>query len=188
MTRRSPVRLLPALLLGLLFGVSSDGQAPAPASDFPMRTFFTVRSAQSDDTIPDILRKQFEKDDGGPLRSVAVDLDGDGRVEKFVLCGVPKASGGYQWLVYDVARGVGRGIVVGAIIFIGREKDGGYPRLESYWKQGGEMSVVFRYAFDRSRYGRSGTWALTPWETSEFFRAKPPLDLEQELVEIKSPS
>lgn len=188
MMRRSSVRLLPALLLGLLLGISSDGQAPPPASDFPMRTFFTVRSAQPDDTIPEILREQFEKDDGSPLRSVAVDLDGDGREEKFVLCGVPRASGGYQWLVYDVARGVGRGVVVGAIIFIGQEKDGGYPRLESYWKQGGEMSVVFRYTFDKSRYGRSGTWALTPWETSEFFRAKPPLDFERELIEIKSPS
>ena len=185
MMRRPFPRLASALLLGLLLAAFSSGQAPAPSSDFSLRTFFSVRSARPDSTIPDILRGQFENDDGGPLRSVAVDLDGDGRNEKFVLCGVPRASGGYQWLVYDVARGVGRGIVVGAIIFIGREKDGGYPRLESYWKQGGEMSVLFRYAFDKSRYGRSGTRALTPWETSEFFRAKPPLDPELELVEIK---
>lgn len=183
--RRLFVRLLPAFLFGLSLGLLLDGQVTTPASDFPLRTFFSVRSAQPDDTIPDILREQFEKDDGSPLRSVAVDLDGDGRNEKFVLCGVPRATGGYQWLVYDVARGVGRGIVVGTIIFIGQERDGGYPRLESYWKQGGEMSVVFRYAFAKSRYGRSGTWALTPWETSEFFRAKPALDFERELVEIK---
>jgi hypothetical protein len=188
MTKRSPLRFAPAVLLGLSLGVILDGQTAAPPPDFPLRTFFSVRSAQPDNTIPEILREQFEKDDGGPLRSVPVDLDGDGREEKFVLSGVPTASGGYQWLVYDAARGVGRGIVVGAIIFIGLEKDAGYPRLESYWKQGGNMSVVFRYAFDRTRYGRTGTKALTLWETSEFFRAKPPLDLERELVEIKSPS
>jgi hypothetical protein len=150
-----------------------------------MRTFFSVRSAQPDDTIPEALREQFEKDDGGPLRSVSVDLDGDGTPEKFVLCAVPSAAGGYQWLVYDVKNGTGRGIVIGAIIFVGRETDGGFARLEAYWKQGGNMSVVSRYAFDVTRYGRTGTRALTQWEASEFFRAKGPLDLERELVEIK---
>jgi len=185
MMRRSFVRLLPALVAGLLLGVGSQGQIAAPADDFPLRTFFSVRSAQLDDSIPAILREQYEKDEGGPLRSVTVDLDGDGRAEKFVLSSKPTSGGGYQWLIYDPARGVGRGIVVGAIIFIGRETDGLYPRLETYWKQGGDMSIVFRYAYAKGRYGRSGTRALTLWETSEFFRAKPPLDLERELVEIK---
>ena len=188
MKSRPPFRLVPAVLLGLLFVAPSEGQNAAPLGDFALRTFFSVRSARPDDTIPDALREQFEKDDGSPLRSVPIDLDGDGRDEKFVLCAVPTASGGYQWLVYDVTRAVGRGIVVGAIIFVGRETDGGFPRLESCWKQGGEMSVVFRYAFDKTRYGRTGTKALTAWETSEFFRAKPPLDFERELLEIKSPS
>ncbi len=185
MMRRSPTRLAPVLLAGLLLQPASDGQIAAPTDDFPLRTFFSVRSAQLDDSIPGILREQFEKDEGGPLRSVSVDLDGDGRAEKFVLSNKPTSGGGYQWLVYDPARGVGRGIVVGAIIFIGRETDGCYPRLETYWKQGGDMSIVFRYAYDKGRYGRTGTRALTLWETSEFFRAKPPLDLERELVEIK---
>jgi len=185
MMRRSPIRLAPVLLAGLLLQPALDGQIAAPTDDFPLRAFFSVRSAQLDDSIPGILREQFEKDEGGPLRSVSVDLDGDGRAEKFVLSSKPTSGGGYQWLVYDPARGVGRGIVVGAIIFIGRETDGLYPRLETYWKQGGDMSIVFRYAYAKGRYGRSGTRALTLWETSEFFRAKPPLDLERELVEIK---
>jgi hypothetical protein len=173
------------MLAGFLLAAAAAGQIVSPPDDFPMRTFFSVRSAQLDDTIPNILREQFEKDEGGPLRSVSIDLDGDGRAEKFVLSAKPTSGGGYQWLVYDQVRGVGRGIVVGAIIFVGRETDGGYPRLETYWKQGGDMSVVFRYAFDRTRYGRTATRALTLWETSEFFRAKPPLDLERELVEIE---
>lgn len=185
MTRRSSVRLLPALFAGLLLGAASRGQIAAPPDDFPLRTFFSVRSAQLDDSIPNVLREQFEKDEGGPLRSVSLDLDGDGRAEKFVLSAKPTPGGGYQWLVYDPAKGVGRGIVVGAIIFIGRETDGDYPRLETYWKQGGDMSVVFRYAFDKTRYRRAATRALTLWETSEFFRGKPPLDLERELVEIQ---
>jgi hypothetical protein len=174
-----------ALAVVLLLDVSWPGQVPAPATDFPLRTFFSVRSAQPDDTIPEVLREQFDKDDGGPLRSVAVDLNGDGAAEKLVLCGVPSAAGGYQWLVYDVKGGTGRGIIIGAIIFVGRETDGGFARLETYWKQGGDMSVVSRYVFDVTRYGRTQTRALTQWEASEFFRAKGPLDPERELVEIK---
>ena len=189
MTRRFGLGLIPAMALGaLLLGVPSDGQIAAPADDFPLRTFFSVRSAQPDETIPDELREQFEKDDGGTLRSVSIDLDGDGRDEKFILSAALTASGGYQWLIFDAFHGIPRGVVVGAIVFVGRETDSGYPRLETYWKQGGTMSVVFRYKFDKTRYGRTATRALTLWEASQFFRSKPPLDPDRELVEIRSPS
>ena len=175
----------PALLAASVLVFPFRGQVASPPGEFPMKTFFSVRSAQPDETVPAALREQFEKDDGSPLRSVAVDLDGDGQAEKFILCGVPSAAGGYQWLVYDNARAVSRGVVIGAMIFVGRESDGGYPRLETYWRQGGDMSVVSRYAFVKGRYQRAGTKALTLWEASEFFRTKGPLDLERELVEIK---
>ena len=183
--RRTSFRLLPAVLAAALLSLPSSGQTTAPRNEFPMKTFFSVRSAMDDNTVPAVLREQFEKDDGSPLRSVRIDLNGDGKDEKFVLCGVPSAAGGYQWLVYDPAQGTGRGIVIGAIIFVGLETDGGYPRLETYWKQGGDMSVVSRYAFVNGRYVRSDSRALSLWEASEFFRAKGPLDLERELVEIK---
>ncbi len=182
---RTSLRLAAVLLAAGVLCLPAPGQIAAPQAEFSMKTFFSVRSAQPDETVPAVLREQFEKDDGGPLRSVAIDLDGDGALEKLVLCGVPSAAGGYQWLVYDVKRGTGRGVVIGAMIFVGRETDGGFPRLETYWKQGGDMSVVSRYTFAKGRYGRSGTRALTLWEASEFFRAKGPLDLERELLEIK---
>ncbi len=183
--KRAAFRLLLTVLAAALLDLPSGSQTAAPRNEFPMRTFFSVRSAATDNTVPAALREQFEKDDGSPLRSVAIDLNGDGKDEKFVLCGVPSAAGGYQWLVYDQAQGTGRGIVVGAIIFVGLETDGGYPRLETYWKQGGDMSVVSRYAFVNGRYVRSDSRALSLWEASEFFRAKGPLDPERELVEIK---
>jgi hypothetical protein len=185
MTRRSRLLLTLAVFSCLSPDLPSGGQVPAPAADTSLRTFFTVRSAQPDDTLPPEIRTEFEKDDGSPLRSVAVDLNGDGKEEKFVLCGVPSAAGGLQWLVYDPATGAARGIVIGTIVFFGRESDDGYPKLETYWRQGGAMSVVFRYKYARGRYGRVGTQAMTLWETSEYFRAKPPLDLDKELVEIK---
>lgn len=185
MTRKTRLLLTLAFFSCLATDLPSGGQVPAPAASSSLKTFFTVRSAQQDDTLPPEIRKEFEKDDGSPLRSVALDLDGDGKEEKFVLCGVPSAAGGHQWLVYDPARGAARGVVVGTIVFIGRESDDGYPKLETYWKQGGAMSVVFRYKYARGRYGRVGARAMTLWETSEYFRAKPPLDLDKELVEIK---
>jgi hypothetical protein len=184
------MRRLACLILTLvaaagLGALAARGQAPDAQGQFPMRAFFSVRSAQPDDAIPEALRAQFEKDDGSPLRSVAIDLNGDGTPEKLVLCGVLAQSGGYQWLVYDVKNGTGRGLIVGTLIFIGSETDNGYARLETYWRQGGDMSIVSRYAFDRSRYGRTGTKALSLWEASEYFRGKGQLDPERELVEIK---
>jgi len=179
------MRILIAVLATGLFGLPGPAQIAPPGPDFPMRTFFSVRSARPDNSIPEAFREQFEKDDGSPLRSVSIDLDGDGKAEKFVLCGVPSPAGGYQWLVYDQSRGVGRGIVIGTIVFVGRQTDSGYPRLETYWKQGGNMSVVSRYGFSGGRYVRSGSRALSLWESSEYFRGKGPLDLELELAEIK---
>lgn len=177
--------LLVALAAAGLVSWLISGQSTGRRDEFSIRTFFSVRSAQPDDTVPEILREQFEKDEGEPLRSVPIDLNGDGTPEKLVLSAAPSQSGGYQWLVFDVKNGTGRGLIIGTLIFVGRETDNGYARLETYWKQGGDMSVVSRYAFDRTRYGRTGTRALTLWEASEYFRAKGPLDLERELVEIK---
>ena len=185
MARKARLPLTLAIFFFLTADLSSAGQAPESTASPSLRTFFTVRSAQPDDTLPPEIRKEFEKDDGSPLRSVAFDLDGNGKEEKFVLCGVPSAAGGPQWLVYDPATGTTRGIVVGTIVFIARESDDGNPKLETYWKQGGTMSIVFSYKYARGRYGRVDTRAMTLWETSEYFRAKPPLDLDKELVEIQ---
>ena len=185
MAGKTRLLLTLAIFFFLAAGLPSAGQIPEPAAPSSLKTFFTVRSAQPDETLPPEVRKEFEKDDGSPLKSVAVDLDGNGKEEKFVLCGVSSAAGGPQWLVYDPATGASRGVIVGTIVFIGRESDDGYPKIETYWKQGGAMSVVFRYKYARGRYGRVGTQAMTLWETSEYFRAKPTLDLDKELVEIK---
>jgi hypothetical protein len=182
----------PGLLLGLLaLAVAVPGRADArqdetAAPPGSLRTFFSVRSARLDETLGDDVRKLFEDDDGGPLRSVDLDLDGDGHPEKFVLDNAPASSGGSQWLVWDPARRAAKGFVIGAIIFVGRETDDGFPRLETYWKQGGDMAIVFDYAYSRGRYVRIKSRSLTVPEIDEYFRSKPPLDFDRELVEIKA--
>ncbi len=185
MSGRSGRLLIAAAGACLALGIGAGGRGAGASPEGPIRTFFTPRSAVVDESLPGELASEFEKDEGASLRSVTIDLDGDGRPEKFVLGGSLSSSGGRQWLIYDPARNVGRGIVIGAIVFVTREVQEGFPVLETYWKQGGEMAVVFRYACSRGRYGRIHSRSLTVQEISDYFRDKPALDEERELAEIK---
>jgi hypothetical protein len=178
-----------AVLALLALGFASNGQESAPpqspSPSLAVRTFFSIRSAALDETVGEEVREDFEVDDGSPLKSVSIDLNGDGRLEKFVLNSVLSGSGGSQWLVTDTSRGISRGLVVGSIIFVLDRNDEGYPRLETYWKQSVTMAVVFEYTYSRGRYVRTNSRALTVPEIAEYFRQKPPLDLDRELVEIR---
>ena len=174
--------IAPFMVLALTAGLQEPPAQPTGL----IRTFFTVRSAKSDDSLSEEARKEFEDDDGRPLRSVSFDLNGDGQDEKFFLSSVASKSGGSQWLIWDPAANAVRGVIVGSIIFVERDTDGGFARLETYWQQGGDMSVVFNYTFSRSRYVRVNSRSLTIPEIDEYFRTKPPIDLDKELVEIKA--
>jgi hypothetical protein len=48
------------------------------------------------------------------------------------------------------------------------------------------MSVVFNYTFSRGKYVRVNSRSLTVSEINEYFRTKPPIDLDKELAEIKA--
>jgi hypothetical protein len=185
MQLRRRVLLAAALMVCLGPGVFLGIGQISPSTSSAFRTFFTARSAKLDETLGDAIRNEFEDDDGSPLKSVAIDLNEDGKEEKFVFNSVLTGTGGSQWLVYDVEKSVVRGIVVGAIIFVERQTNEGWPRLETYWKQGGDMAVVFNYTFVRGKYVRVRSRSLTVPEIDAYFRTKPPIDLEQELVEIK---
>ncbi|MGA2533550.1 MAG: hypothetical protein ABSG19_10995 [Candidatus Aminicenantales bacterium] len=174
--------ITPFMVLALTAGLQ---ETPAPPTGL-IRTFFTAHSAKADDSLSEEARKEFEDDNGRPLRSVAIDLNGDGKDEKFFLSSVASKSGGSQWLICDPATNAVRGVIIGSIIFVERDADGGFARLETYWKQGGDMSVVFNYTFSRSRYVRVNSRSLTVPEIDEYFRTKPPIDLDKELVEIKA--
>jgi hypothetical protein len=186
MLSKRPAGLAATLMFLLALALSAGFQETPAQPSGTIRTFFTARSAKADDTLPEEARKDFEDDDGRPLRAVAIDLNGDGQEEKFYLSSVPSKSGGSQWLVWDPVNNAIRGLIVGSIIFVGRETGEGFPPLETYWKQGGDMSVVFNYAYTRGKYVRVDSRALTVPEINEYFRTKPPIDLDKELVEIKA--
>ena len=189
-SKRAALFLVPVLALMSWGAVPQAQENPSPAAAGPgnLRTFFTALSAKPDDTLSDEARKEFEDDDGATLKSVAIDLNGDGKDEKFYLSNAPSKSGGSQWLVLDGATEKLRGLIIGSIIFIERTADEGFPRLETYWKQSADMGVVFNYTFSRGRYVRGKARSLTLSEIDEYFRTKPPLDLAQELIEIKGGS
>lgn len=180
------VLFLTAAVTVVTAGTSSRaGQEPQAGTSSPIRTFFTVRSAVPDTSLPETLRTQFEKTNEEPLLSVSLDLNLDGLPEKFVLNPLAAIPTGYQWLVFDQKSGAALGLVTGALIFVHRGAEGRYPRLETYWKQGGEMAVVYEYTFEKAGYERVSSRALTQAEISAYFSAKPPLDRELELVEIR---
>lgn len=185
--RFGPAAVAAGLLLAALLAGAQEPPAPAPAQPLGLiRLFFTARSAKAGDDLGEEARKEFEDDDGRPLKAVALDLRGDGTEFKFFLSSVLSRSGGYQWLVADGTTGRTYGLVVGSIIFVERENDDGFPRLETFWRQGGEMAVVFNYQFTRGRYVRVDSRSLSVSEINEYFRTKPPIDLDKELVEIKA--
>ena len=183
---KRPAGLAANFVLVMALALSAGFQETPAQPAGTLRTFFTARSAKADDALSEEARREFEDDDGRPLRSVTVDLKGDGTEFKFYLSSVPSKSGGSQWLICDPAANAVLGLVVGSIIFIERETDDGFPRLETFWKQGGDMSVVFNYAWAKRKYVRTNSRSLTVPEINEYFRTKPPLDLDKELVEIKA--
>ncbi len=186
-SKRAALLVVPVLAL-MAWGTLARPQenaAPAAAATGGLRTFFTSLSAKPDDSLSDEVRKEFEDDDGATLRSVAIDLNGDGKDEKFYLSNAPSKSGGSQWLLVDGDTGKLRGLIIGSIIFIEKAADENFPRIETYWKQATNMGVVFDYSFSRGRYVRARARSLTLSEIDEYFRTKPPLDLSQELVDIK---
>jgi hypothetical protein len=186
MAPKRPAWLAATLVLVVSLALAAEFQETPVQILSSLRTFFTARSAKPDDALPEEARKEFEDDDGRPLRAVAFDLKADGSEFKFYLSSVPSKSGGNQWLVWDPVSNAIRGLIVGSIIFIERDSDDGFPRLETYWTQGGEMSVVFNYTYIRGKYIRVDSRSLTVPEINEYFRTKPPLDLDKELVEIKA--
>jgi hypothetical protein len=197
--RRAKARLRilsSAVLLALpLLPFLWPGQVAAPQS-LTYRTYFTLRSAQDDATVPGTVREEINRlrrekmarerrgdtDAGGAgtLSTLALDLDGDGLTEKFATGSGAGSGAGTVWVVYNPRNGRLMGTLTGSIVFVARESDDGWPRLETYMKSTPETAVAFFYVFSGTRYQKVRTRALTLPEIDEYFRRKPPLGRELE--------
>lgn len=112
----------------------------------------TVGSSKLDPAVKPFVRKFFVDDDGRPLRSVSIDLNGDGLPEKFVpnefLCG----QGGCPWLVYDQGGDKVIGTIFGSSIEVMERNVNGYRVLEAYSSTGGAREDTNIYEFSHGQY------------------------------------
>ena len=196
--RQASVRLLPlaaVVLLALpLLMFLWTGQAAAPEA-LTYRTYFTPRSAQYDPGVPGTVREEVNRlrkeklarerrgEAGGgvgALSTLSLDLDGDGLPEKFATESGSASGAGSVWVVYNPRNGRLMGTLNGSIVFVARESDQGWPRLETYMKSAPETAVAFFYVFSGTRYQKARARALTLPEIDEYFRRKPPLGRELE--------
>jgi len=100
-----------------------------------------------DGSLPDSIRDAFDDDDGRPLKSASVDLDGDGIAEKFVpnefLCG----NGGCPWAIYSLTQKRVIGTVFGSTLVVESSSIGGYKILNVSFSLGADRVVTEKYAF-----------------------------------------
>ncbi len=195
---RTSVALLSLVLA--VAGARQENQA-APAGELTYRTFFTLRSAQPETEVPEAVRGELDRlrnekrardrkaaEESQPgaahpaLRAVSWDLEGDDKPEKFY-AGDPTAASGSVWVVFSPARNAVLGSITGSVIFVARETDEGWPRLETYMKTNAQTAVVSEFSFGRTRYAKTRSRVLSLPEIDDYFRLKPPL--VEELAEFQ---
>ena len=106
----------------------------ALAADYPK---IVGGNAVLDSEVEKHVRPVFDDDNGRPLRSVAVDLNGDGVPEKFVpnefMCG----QGGCPWVIYDQRSKKIIGRIFGLSIEVMEVTKNGFNSLEASYSTGG---------------------------------------------------
>ena len=87
----------------------------------------TLGNAVVDHDVELVVRSELDDDDGRPLRSVSIDLNGDGVPEKVVpnefLCG----QGGCPWIVYEQVSRKVIGRLFGSSIEVLDRTTNGFP-------------------------------------------------------------
>ena len=125
----------------------------ASASDSTISV--SLASVTVDGSLPNSIRDAFEDDDGRPVRSASVDLDGDGTAEKLVpnefLCG----TGGCPWVIYSTTQKRVIGTVFASAIAVQSNVVGGYKILIVTFSEGAKGVLTHKYAFIDGSYRRT---------------------------------
>lgn len=176
--------LAPALLSPAAAARAQEGPKPPE-----LRTFFTLRSAQPNQEVAAGARAELARLEnpairaggaepvGRPLSAVLIDLDGDGRLEKFVPGRPTKPGAGTPWVIVDGAGAV-RGTINGGLVFVGRSEAGSWPSLETYGKTTSNTAVVSEYAWSNGRYAKAKSQVLGLSGIEEYFGSRPALGTE----------
>jgi hypothetical protein len=126
------------------------------ASASESTVYISVANVTADGSLPNSIRDAFEDDDGRPLRSASIDLDGDGIAEKLVpnefLCG----TGGCPWVIYSSTQKRVIGTVFGSTLAVQSSFIGGYKILIVTFSEGAKGVLTQKYAFIDGSYRKTG--------------------------------
>src|SRR5947209_59237 len=93
---------------------------------------FHYDSLALDPEIPESVRRAFEDDDGSPMKSISVDLNGDGIPEKLVLNEFLCGNGSCPWLVYSPTLDKVIGHLEGSRIVVLDAMNDGHRSISTY--------------------------------------------------------
>ncbi len=115
----------------------------------------TLGNAAVDHDVELVVRSELDDGDGRPLRSVSIDLNGDGVPEKVVpnefLCG----QGGCPWVVYEQVSRKVIGRLFGSSIEVLDRTTNGFRVLKSTYSMGGAKLETFVYEFSNGQYRKT---------------------------------
>jgi hypothetical protein len=106
------------------------------------------------------------------LKSISVDLNGDGILEKIIpneyLCG----TGLCPWLICSSKTKTFIGEVEGKVLFINTKRINGYTVIETYCRVGGGEGIVYFYEYSHSKYELRKKIDLHGEQIHEYFKKK----------------
>lgn len=161
---------LSVLLILVLASNTSLGIAVAFAQSAD-KYLFQIEShdALSDSTLPARLQSFLDDTDGSPLACASVDLNGDGKKEKFIPNKFLEGTGLCPWLVFDSGLKQLIGRINAKMIFVQKSKHRGYAVLECYCRLGGGLGSVTLYAFDGHEYKATSATELRDEQIDTYF-------------------
>ena len=108
-----------------------------------------------DGSLPDSIRETFDDDNGRPLKSASVDLDGDGIAEKVVPNEFLRGNGGCPWVIYSLTQKRVIGTVFGSTLVVESSSIGGFKILNASFSLGADRVVSEKYAFIDGYYRKT---------------------------------
>lgn len=134
---------------------------------------FTLLDAKLDTSLSSDVRNGFQDDDESiPLKSIDIDLNGDGCPEKLIpneyLCG----NGGCPWIIYDQKSNTIIGKIDGGVILVKNRLINDYCILEAYWHYGAGGGIVLFYEFLSGTYCLVSQNEIECEESDKYFKQK----------------
>lgn len=125
-----------------------------------------------DSTLPETVYSFFDDTDESPLESASIDLNGDGKKEKFVPNKFLEGTGLCPWIVLDPNGGRLLARIDAKVIFVLKAKKAGYALIEAYQRHGGDRGYVSYFEFNGHEYIKKDGQELKGEEINKYFEQR----------------